>query len=200
MAKKTPKKKSKKYKALTSSATPKGEPVTREVELGLDDPTRAKLAAELGTKLAQLTELNTKFAEKKAKHAEQTDPLKARVKAIENFLECGREKKTLQCTLVKNYDDNVVEYWYEGRVVDHRAMSELDRQQQLDVKTKRGRSKKNSVKLPEPTTQEQDIANVRRLETGKFTKRSAVDGPTDTGPTPTANGKATQADAPPATA
>lgn len=164
---------------MAKKKTPKGTTVTREVEITLDDKTRAKLAQELGDKLKSETKLKTEFADVKAKWNERITPVSDRIAAIENFLENGTEKKTVETTMVKNFEENTVEYWFEDRIVDHRPMSVTDRQEDMPLKTKRGRTKENSVKPV--TTEQDDINNVRKLETSKKTKHSSVDGPTNNG-------------------
>lgn len=161
---------------MAKKKTPKGTKVVRDVEISLDDKTRAKLAEELGEKLKAQTKLELEFSDVKTKWKERLTPVSDRVKAIENFLENGTETKTVETTMVKNYNDNVVEYWFDGAVVYHRPMTSVDRQEDLPIKTRRGRTKENSVVMP--PTESEDIGNVRKLETSKRTKRSAVDGPT----------------------
>lgn len=165
-------------KGKVTTKKPKGTLVTREVELELDDKILVKLGKERGDKLRAKADLEEKAAEDKQKWAERIKPLSERLTFIDDCLRNGKEKKTLEVTAVKNYDENKVEFWYEGKIVDYRAMTVQDRQEDMPLKTKKGRSKENSVKNVAPQTEEESIAEVRKLETSKRTKLSAVDGPT----------------------
>lgn len=161
--------------------TPKGTKVTREVEIDLDEKLKLKLVGELAEKSRSLTKLNTEFDEVKNKWKERIKPVQDRVETILAFIENGKEKKTVETTMVKNFEENRIEYWLDGVVVDHRPMTVTDRQEELPVKTRKGRIKEANVKTVEPTTRDEDIAQVHRLETSKRTKTSAVDGPTGNG-------------------
>lgn len=166
--------------ARKSTKNPKGTKVVREVELDLEEGLKLKLADELADKSRALTKLRQEFAEVSTKWKERIKPVSDRVDTILSFFEDGKEKKTVECVAVKNHQDNKVEYWFEGKIVDHRPMTTDDLQDQLKLTTKRGRTKENSVKFPTPTESE-DIASVRKLETSKRTKHSSVDGPTANG-------------------
>jgi hypothetical protein len=169
-----------KSKKKSSEAKLKGKLVTREVEIGLDEKTRAKLAEELGEKLKAKTKLDLEFADVKAKWKERITPVSDRVAAIENFLENGKEKKTVECLQVKNFESGRMEWLFEGKIVDHRPLTDVDHQEEIALKTKRGRTKENSVKAVQPT-EDEEISNVRKLETSKKTKHTATDGPTGNG-------------------
>lgn len=169
-------KKNKKAVAPTMK-NPKGKKVTREVEIDLDQSIKLKLADELTEKSRALSKLKTEYDEVKQKWKERLYPVETRVNCILNFFENGKEKKVVECVMVKNYDANKVEYWYEGKIVDHRPMTVADRQEDMPLNTRRGRSKENSVVMPTPTAQE-EIADIVKAETSKKTKHSSVDGPT----------------------
>lgn len=162
--------------------TPKGKKVTREVEIDLDDSTHAKLSKERGDKLRTKARLTAEFEEVKTKWTERIKPISDRLAVLDESVRNGKEKKTVECVLVKNFEDNKMEYWFEGKIVDHRPMTAADRQEDLVLKNKKKRT--NSVVMPE---KEDDVTNVRKLETSKRTKHSSVDGPKTNGlesPTP----------------
>ncbi len=166
--------------------TPKGTEVTREVELKLDDATHAKLSKERGEKLRAKAKLEEEFAEVKTKWADRIKPLSNRLAVLDEFVEHGIEKKTVKCTMVKNHEQSVVEFWFEGTVVDSRPMTPLDRQEDLPIR--RGRSTKTEKKRDvrkaasgDKDWEDDDIAQVRKAETSKKTKHSSTDGPTQNG-------------------
>lgn len=161
---------------------PKGKKVTREVEIGLDTETRAKLAEELGEKLKAKTKLDAEFSEVKQKWKDRIQPVADRIGAIENFLENGKEKKTVETIMVKNHDENKVEYWFQGKIVDWRHMNESDRQEDMTLKTKRGASPDKRLGKDAPIeTRDEEIKNIHKLETSRKTKHSATDGPVGKG-------------------
>lgn len=174
-------------KAEWKDPTPKGVKVTKELELPLDEATHVKLSKERGEKLRAKAALVAEFEEVKDKWNARIKPLTERLSVLDDFVEHGREKKTVTCTMVKNFDQSVIEFWHEGKVVDSRAMTALDRQEQLA--TRRGRDitqtarQKRDPRMAaagDDSHKDTEIADVVREETGRKTKRSAVDGPTAT--------------------
>lgn len=165
----------------------KSETVEREVTIDLDKSAHAALGEERGELLRGKANLDTQFAEVKDQWTARLEPFRTRLGLIDQTLKDGRETKKLECEIVKNYDENRVEYHHAGKMVDHREMSVEDRQDTMPLeekkpKTRRGRDAKqlaaNDKDLPEV---DQDISNVRRLETSRNTKHTSTDGPAGKG-------------------
>lgn len=168
-----------------ATTTPKGETVTREVTLDLTDERKLQLFDEMAEKMTAEEKLKADFADVKTKWNDRIKPVTDRITAIRSYVKDGKETKTLKVTAVKNWDQDVVEYWWDNKVVDSRPMNPEDRQEKLNIK--KGRAKENSVTKPAKRDgrmaaagdrEDNEIDEVRKAETGRKTKRSAVDGPT----------------------
>jgi predicted nuclease with TOPRIM domain len=178
----------KKDKKPTATTEPKGTKVTREISIEIaDDKERlAKLGKEEGALLRNLAKLDANFAEVKSEWAARLDPLRSRLGEIRQALKDERETFTADTVMVKNYDANKIEYWFDGKIVDARDMTAEERQQDIGFpkNTRKGRAPRVDHKMAAANDVERedaDIGNVRRLETSRHTKHSATDGPAGNG-------------------
>lgn len=168
-------------KTTTKNArAPKGKIVTREVSIELDEKTYAKFGKEEGELMRNVGKLREEFSDVKRKWDDRIEPLTDRLEFVRESLKNGKETKTIECRQVKNFDEGRMEWWYDGKVVDHRPLTTTDHQEEIPLKTKRGRTKENSVVVP-PKAVDDEIGNVRKLETSRRTKHTSTDGPVGKG-------------------
>lgn len=136
----------------------------------------------IGQQKAKLKEIKGQYNERIKKAEDEIDRL------TEQIVE-GKQEKEVEATQVKNYDDNTVEFWYEGEMKASRSMEEKDRQQDLDEqktalrneakkrKTESQEKKRKGLKVvSSDDAEEGEVSEVIKEETSRKTKRSALDG------------------------
>lgn len=156
--------------------------VAREVSFPLTEADEAKAAREMAQLDAEIQEIEI---EKKKANAEAQQRIDEREEARRKLSAMVREKcevRTITCEIVNNFEGNAVEYHFGGKKVDERPMEFADRQQDLTFAQEEARDTPPAPEAKAPkrkgkkSVADEEIANVRRLETGKRTKRNSVDG------------------------
>lgn len=171
-------------KSKPTKKNPKGKVITREITLELTKEDYAKLGERESDLMNSVGKLEAEFSEVKSKWTARLDPLKAELTEVRATLKAKEEKKTLEVTQVMNYDEDTVEFWFAGKIVDTRPMTHQDRQDQMEFaqpKTRRGRDAKQLAANDVEKDEDKEISNVRKLETSRRTKHSSVDGPVNNG-------------------
>lgn len=179
---------------------PKGTLMQKTIAFALT-PDEIRARAEAAANFAnQLAEEDKRFEEvKRDWRAKLTDIAAKRDTNLASIRE-GKELRNVEVTLVKNYDENRMEYWFEGKMMEEREMKPEERQQGFDeipptktnkkgLKAQRAESDAKAMMMPGATGEkaprditeatndaQQDTADVIKMETSKKTKRSAVDG------------------------
>jgi hypothetical protein len=158
---------------------PKGKTLTRPLPFKLNDEEKAARgleAAKLNNEIAELT------VKKKLVTDEFAGSIKdrtARRNTLLKQIHDGLERRDSECTEVKNFDENKVEYWVDGQMLESREMTPTDRQLDLDEAKKDTKKKGSEVpagaSVVAPPTGD-DVKNVIAEETNRKTKTSAVDG------------------------
>lgn len=184
--------------------TPKGTKITKEFQFKLSQGDYESLGKGVGALSQEIQNLATQFEEVK-------DTWKAKIKAREakrddilNVLGAGEEKRTVEAVMEKDFEANEVRFWFEGVTIDRRAMTEQERQVEMDLREKkqkpvsddeahkRARGVRQKIEKgpngqPDPVAAAhaaangvafEDLGEVHKLETKRSTKTSAVDGPT----------------------
>jgi hypothetical protein len=157
--------------------------VKRALPFKLTDEEKAR-KAEAAANLNE--ELEAAVAAKKVEVEKHTVKIKGLTNKISNTLKAiqtGEERKEVQCTEVKNFEKNLVEYVFKGQVLETREMTAEDRQLTLaDKPEKKGPKPKWQSMAPKydpKKTAEQEadeeIAQVHKLETSRKTASSSVD-------------------------
>lgn len=170
-----------------TDATPVGKKVTREFSVELDDQRYAELARRQGSVLMTKSKLEAEYSEVKARWKERLDPLTTELDTIEAALRDGKETMTAETTMVVNYDERRVEYFFNGKVVDSRDMTTQDEQQaEAPLKnraksTKPRRDHKKAASGDREDEVGEDIESVIKAETRKSTKHTSTDGPSGNG-------------------
>lgn len=157
--------------------------VKRALPFKLTDEEKARK----GEAAANLNEqLEVAVAAKKVEVDKHSLKIKDLTKKISNTLHAistGEERREVQCTEIKNFEKNLVEYVFKGQTLESREMTADDRQLVLaDKPEKKGpKAKWQSMAPkydPKKTAEEeesQEIAQVHKLETSRKTASSSVD-------------------------
>lgn len=172
----------KKKKKSNTAKNPKGRLVTRLLSFTLTDEEKSARGLEAAN-------LNHKVAEKTIEKKIAVDEFSAMIKDLTarrntllNQIKTGTEKRDVECTEVKNFDANKVEYWFDGEKLEERDMTTFDRQ--LELEEQKGALKKAEKKseahagatVVPPKEAASDVKDVIREETSRKSKNSAVDG------------------------
>jgi hypothetical protein len=92
----------------------------------------------------------------------------------------GKEERQVEVVMVKNYDQQRVEYYYEGNLVDHREMNADDNQQDLEEQQARASGKKvksvkDTRKLIEETAAKRDMNGAAMMMPGATPGAKVID-------------------------
>lgn len=166
---------------------PKGNKVKRIVEFKLTDEEKAAKglrAAELSQEIGKVS-IQKKIAadEFSAKLKDRTGRMSTLLAEIHK----GTEGRETECIEFKNYEDQKVEYWFDGAKVQERDMTDHDRQLDLktDTKSKRNWQKAEDTEIATPSPfkptaaekkKSEEIKQVHREETGRNTAYSQLNG------------------------
>ena len=176
-------------KTKKTDKTPPGTLVTKEFMFKLTDAEAAERYHAAGVLHAEILKLEEDFAELKRNWKSKID---ARTASRDDLLvagETGEEKRTVESTMVKNFDVKEIAYWFEGKVIERRTMTESELQMEANFeKSKKERArvqKLGQTEKHDPVAEahkangkDPEIAQVHKLETSRTTKTSSVDGPT----------------------
>lgn len=168
--------------------TPAGEKCERTLPFKLGDEEKARkgeIAAGLNKKLEEAVE--AKNVDMK-KHGAKIKDLTSKVSAQLKMINEGVERRVVQCTAVKNYEGDVIEYWFEGQIMETVKMKDSDRQLNLNEKVSKEKTEKAIAKgkekwqrmapkkpMPNGEDKDEQIAQVHKLETSRKGASSAVD-------------------------
>lgn len=160
------------------------QPVTKEFKFKLSAEEKNKMAdkaSDLSTERdVILDEIKTFNKAKKAM-------VKANQKEIDRLLKCHRtgiELREVNVSERLDWNKKTVQYFLDGKLLEEREMHDSELQMKLNTnpgakkvrKDNRTRAQKNPDKhLTPEELASQEIAEVHQLETGKKTKKSAVD-------------------------
>lgn len=177
--------------------TPRGVKVTKEFMFKLTEKESNEKGKAAAALKKEVDSLELQFEEVK-------DSWKAKIKTREDkykehldVVAAQEEKRTVDATLVHNYAEGTIEYWFEGTVMESRAMTDHERQKEMDFnsgkkakgirqKLEKTEDKKETKDAEDPVAAAHaatangkihDINEVRKMETSRHTKSSAVDGP-----------------------
>lgn len=176
-------------KSKKTAKMPDGVRVTKEFIFQLTDAESKERFHAAGNLHDEILKLEEKFDEIKR---EWKAKISTRTAARDELLVAGKtgeEKRTVEAVMTKNYDVKEINYWFEGRVIERRTMTESELQMEADFeKGKKDRARVQKMAKSEKhdpvaaahaaNGKDPEIAEVHALETRRSTKSSAVDGPT----------------------
>lgn len=142
-----------------SKKSPKGKTVKRELPFKLTDTEKAERALEAAHLDAEIADFSV---QKKLVSDEWSAKIRSRTSKRTDLLKQindGIEHRDVECTEVKNFDTNKVEYWLDGSKISERDLTETDRQLDLDeASARKGKKKADEAKaaaVANPKTAEQ---------------------------------------------
>lgn len=164
---------------------PEGEKIKRAVPFKLTDAEIAR-KAEAASALNEQLELAVEAKKNElSKHSAKIKDFSTKIQRHLKCISSGEERREVMCVEHKNYDKDIVEYFFDGEIRDTRPMTAEDRQQSMkvDVKTAKKGSKEIPMwqrKAPKYTPkkvadEDEEIAQVHQLETSRKGASSALD-------------------------
>ena len=113
----------------------KGEKVWKEVTFDLTQKRVAELGRENADYDQQITELEAERKLKSDEYKAKIDALAAKRQENSALIREEHETKNVECIMVKNFEENAVEYYFNDEKVDSRPMTEEERQIEMKLKT-----------------------------------------------------------------
>lgn len=172
---------------MATTKNPKGKDVKRAVLFKLT----AEEKATKGEQAAKFSEdwkaVETKFKVVRTDFTDKLKSLRSKIDKLLGEIHEGQERREVECIEVKNFEENMVEFFHKGVKVDEREMTADDRQLEITpVKGKAKWQKANGKRFPTSSQEAKEMAEdkkakeiseVIKLETKRGTKQSSVDGP-----------------------
>ncbi len=161
----------------------------------LEDADKLALGAQAAKLDGEIEEIEAEFKEVKSGFRQRLKERSEERARLLKAVHTGQEERESDCTEVRDQGGNTISFWVGGRMIEERAMTFEERQEELSLsngkaiaqaaaspppgsikKKKRSGKDEAAEQGKKPTDESEDIANVRKLETNKRTKLSAVDG------------------------
>lgn len=171
---------------MAKNKTPKGDLMHKVLVLTMSDEEKAKKADLLAEMQLEKNSVKEEAKTIASGFAARVKKIEESINKLSREVKDGTEERNVECTMVKNYDANQIEYWYEDQLMEKREMTPEDRQMDLDesapvadgpaIKKKAKGKKGNLQVVEEAKSEDEQIGDVIREETGRRTKRSSVDG------------------------
>lgn len=169
-------------KEKKSKKMPKGTKVTKEFLFKLTQAEFADKGQEAAARCKEAEKLSSQFEEVKTEWKAKITAVEAKRDELLAVIHAKEEKRTVDAILVQDFEGKRIQYWFEGRVIEERAMTEAELQMELKLKNSKkaedkkaddAKGKKASVA---ERTEDGDVKAVIRAETRKASKVSSVDG------------------------
>lgn len=168
---------------------PAGQKLNKEFVFNLAQAEIAKMASEAANIDAERIEREVERATKNKEMLAGIQDLESKRATLLAKIREKKEARVVEVTQVMNYDAKLVQYWYQGKVLEERTMTADELQAELPLKTKKKREKEPTgaqktyakakgapVAESKANGKDHDIQSTIRAETGRRTKRSSVDG------------------------
>jgi hypothetical protein len=172
---------------MAKKKTPDGEKVEVALPFKLDDEQKARKAEGAGSLNKTLEAAQEAKKSEMVKHNGKIKDLQKKLSAQLKMINEGIERRVVSCTRVKNFEKNMVEYWFEGEMLEEIEMKPGDRQLDLkEEKTKATKKEKWQSMAPrfkskgysddeEASSTAEQIAQVHSIESSRKGASSAVD-------------------------
>lgn len=161
---------------------PDGEKCKRQLPFSLNDEEKARKGEDAGKFNIQIEKAMDLKKSEMAKHNERITGLTKKRDGLLKAINEGVERREVSCVEAKNYEKNLIEYWFEGKVLESREMKPEERQQNLNEgKPSKKLAKwqklapKYEPKKSKEDERDEEVASVHRLETSKKGASSMVD-------------------------
>ncbi len=116
-------------------ATKRNQPVDVKKSIPIDftDEELLKMSKQLGNALREIEELEADMKEKVSSYKNQILAHKTSVTTFKNQINLGYQMVQKDCKLIKNFETQRREYWYDGKIVETEALTERDYQLDLEL-------------------------------------------------------------------
>lgn len=168
---------------------PKGVKIKKEFEIQMSKDERIKLAETAYEHELKAREFSLEFEEEKEKWKSKIQAQLAKAGELRGQFYTNKRTRTLDAVMVKDYDSQEIRFYHKGEVIESRTMTKDELQMNLaetkpvTVKVKVLKTRDAGKAIAQVSGQKAkagDIADVIRMETGRKTKTSSVDGATRT--------------------
>lgn len=171
---------------MAKKKTPDGEKCERSLPFRLNDVDKARKGEVCGQLNKTLEAAYEAKAIEMKKHNAKIKGLEDNISKHLSMINEGIERRPVTCSMVKNFDDNKIEFWFEGEILESRDMTPADRQLVLDAKAKKDGKKKEKWQTHAPKfvkgapiesqdLEDEEIKQVHKLETSRKGASSMVD-------------------------
>lgn len=109
----------------------KDSPVTREFEIPLTKPELAELATVAGGLQSEISNLKKSFSVVQKQHRADVSGLEEKLEKILTDCDNGRSTRTVDVIERKDYNRRLVQYIYDDRVIQERALEESEMQETM---------------------------------------------------------------------
>jgi hypothetical protein len=163
------------------SAAPKGQTLTKEFEFQLTMRELAERAKSMAGLSGEAHSLEIELKQFVAKKNQEIKERYAELDKIALAVREGKETRMVDAVMTKDFASNVVQFWHANEdgiwdVIEERALTEEEKQMHLDDVAPKRRGKPKAVPEKPLANGETEIDEVRKSETKRTSKRSAVDG------------------------
>lgn len=105
--------------------------VTKELTFKLTEKEIAQKGKSAAESKTRLTEKNHEFENVKQKYKGEIGAIECELSDHLSTIKRGTEDRTVECTMVKDFSRHVVEYVYNGEIMEERPMTMDERQPEL---------------------------------------------------------------------
>lgn len=167
------------------------EKLSKEFAFPLNDEEQKLMLKNISQLMLERDEREMEFKRQKKHYDNQQEATIKEISRIAVVARDGKENRLVECEMRKDFASKLIQYYFQGKLMEERAMTPEEFQMSLPLKTK---SKKKSLRkeltgaektylkakgTPHATGNGKagnDVADTIKQETSRRTKRSAVDG------------------------
>lgn len=164
------------------SGTPEGETMQKVLSITLEEAEKAERADLLADLQIEKTSVESEKREVSSKYRLRIKALTESINKLSRAVKNGFEERNVECTMIKNFSENRVEYWYKDQMLESRDMTADDRQAEMQIAEDEethtpSRRRRSFTEMSQPPEREEDeVSEVIKMETSRKTKRSSIDG------------------------
>ena len=171
-------------KKKTSTKAPDGISVAKEFTFKLNDEELRTMSAKCASLHINVIETENSFKEVKRDWTDRLNKMNAEEDALQKAIHAQEETRVVDAIMTKDYNEKEIAYWFpiegEWTKIESRTMTVEETQMEMgEAKGIARAAKKHPKPEKKEQTEQEEIGEVIKMETGKRTKRSAVDGAVD---------------------
>ncbi len=107
--------------------------VNKEVWFDLSDAQIAEKAREAAKVSKEVGDLEAEAKDTSASYKSRISKKELEVRGLMQVINAGKESRYCFCDMEKNFERNVVQFYFEGKLVEERAMTHEERQLEMQV-------------------------------------------------------------------